>query len=793
MKPRLLYAARLGMTALMSLSWPAILFADSTVPDINSTDVYMNEVLAAPPVLNPVPLSDVRVTSGPFLHAQEMDRKWLRSMDPDRYLSGFRSEAGLAPGVPRYGGWENSGCSGHAFGHFLSAASMMYASTGDNLLLEKINQSIDGLLECQKHEGTGLIAGFENSRKIFAEIKRGEIRSQGFDLNGGWVPFYTLHKELAGLVAVYRYCPEKTAGKALDVLLGLVDWIDDLTAGLSHSQMQDILHCEHGGITEALADVYAITGDEKYLRLAKKFDHDMMLRPLAAHQDSLPGKHANTQIPKIVGAMREYECSGDTCYLDIASYFWDRVVNHHSYVIGGNSEYEHFGAPDMLSTRLSDGNCETCNTYNMLKLTDMLFRHKPHGEYADYYERALYNQILASQNPDDGMVCYMSPMGAGYRKGFSLPYDSFWCCVGSGMENHAKYGNFIYFTDSKDNLVCNLFIPSEMDWKSRGIRLVQTTSFPYSDETVFRLEMDRAQRFSFFLRHPGWAKDGVTITVNGKEIETGSSPCSYIELKRKWKNGDEIHFTVRQSISSEAILGDSTQRAYLYGPVVLAALLGDTEEIPVIVTDRPSEAKSLVKAEDTSRLRFMTQTAVPIQKELIPYFETGGNRLMLYFHHYPEATWQQQLAEYRARTDKDRWIREYTVSQFTPGEMQPERDHNFRGEKTLPHEFQGRKYRESIGGWFSFEMEVAPDAANTLYCTYWGNRFENHSFDIEIDGVKIGFENIHNWGNQYVERSYSIPVELTEGKKKVTVTLRAIRDDAVAGPLFNSRIMRETL
>lgn len=743
--------------------------------------------------LLPVPINNIRLTDGPFFHAQEMDRKWLESMDPDRFLSGFRSEAGLKTDVPRYGGWENSGASGHAFGHFLSAAAMMYASTGDNALLDKINYCLDVLEECQTTEGTGLIAGFERSRELFAEISRGDIRSQGFDLNGGWVPFYTLHKEYAGLVDICRYCPEETAEKSQRILTRFADWLYDTVGNLSHEQMQKILHCEHGGMTEALADIYVLTGDGKYLELARKFDHDLILRPLAAGLDSLPGKHANTQIPKIVGAIREYECTGIRQYRDIAEYFWDRVVNHHSYVIGGNSEYEHFGAPDMLATRLSDGNCETCSTYNMLKLTDHLFQLDPQVRYADYYERALYNQILASQNPQDGMVCYMSPMGSGFRKTFSLPYDSFWCCVGSGMENHAKYGDFIYFTDSRDNLYVNLFIPTEMNWESRGIKVVQETEFPYSDDIKFRFEMDSPQRFAVNLRYPEWAVSGASLKINGKCARISGKPGEYVTVSRKWKDGDTVTFTLTQSLHSEPILGDSTQRAYMYGPVVLASVLRDDEEIPIIVADNVSDVESLVKVKDRSELRFETLSAEPGQKELIPYFETGGKRMMLYFHHYPAATWQQQLAEFRARADKEEWIRKYTVSQFTPGEMQPERDHNFRGEKTQPHEFEGRKYRESLGGWFSFDMEVDPDVSNTIYCTYWGNRFENHSFDIEVDGTKIGFENIHNWGARYVERSYQIPAELTKGKNKITVTLRAVRDDAMAGPLFNCRIMRDSL
>lgn len=489
------------------------------------------------------------------------------------------------------------------------------------------------------------------------------------------------------------------------------------------------------------------------------------------------------------GAIREYECTGEERYRRIAEFFWDRVVNHHTYVIGGNTEHEHFGAPDMLANRLSEGTCETCNTYNMLKLTRHLFQTDPKSHYADYYERALYNQILASQNPDDGMVCYMSPMSSGSRKTFSLPFDSFWCCVGTGMENHAHYGEFIYFTDGGNEVFVNLYIPSTFGWEAQGVTLEQKTEFPYSDEIQFRISTPRARRFALYLRRPSWAA-GCEVTVNGRPVTVKTDEAGYIRLDRKWHDDDEVCLVVKQTLRSEAIPGDSTQRAYLYGPVVLSALLAEDEAVPVIVADEMSDAASLVKCTDPASLRFETRTTRPVQKELIPYFEAGGRRMMVYFRHFPEITWQEQLAELRMREDREAWLREHTVSQFTLGEMQPERDHNFHGEKTQPHEFEGRKYRESLGGWFSFDMKVDPDRPNTLYCTYWGNRFYNHSFDIEVNGKKIGFENIHNWGPRYIERSYQIPDELTSGREQVTVTLRAIREDAVAGPLFDCRVMR---
>ena len=312
------------------------------------------------------------------------------------------------------------------------------------------------------------------------------------------------------------------------------------------------------------------------------------------------------------------------------------------------------------------------------------------------------------------MVCYMSPMGSGHRKGFCLPFDSFWCCVGSGMENHARYGEFIYFTDARENLYVNLYIPSTLDWKSRGVKVEQLTDFPCSDEVRLRVEMSGAERFVLNLRYPEWAAEGYELTVNGRPVKQKAKPGSYISVNRKWRSGDEVRFVLHQSLHSEPIPGDSTLRAYFYGPVVLSSVLEDKEEIPVIVADDVTDVSALVKCTDKKRLRFETLTAQPVQKELIPYYEVGGRRMMVYFQHFPEATWEEQLADMRLREHREEWLRERTVSQFTPGEMQPERDHNLRGEKTAPHEFEGCKYRETLGGWFSFDMAVARRAQHAL-------------------------------------------------------------------------------
>ncbi|MBZ0257511.1 glycoside hydrolase family 127 protein, partial [bacterium] len=414
----------------------------------------------------PFSVEDVQLLDGPFLHARNLDAAYLLRLVPDRLLAGFREVAGLPAKAKRYGGWESMGVAGHTLGHYLSAASRLYAA-GDDRFLERINYIVDELKACQAN--SGYLAAFSEGKKVFEEVAKGDIRSAGFDLNGSWVPWYTFHKQFAGLIDAYRYCDNQ---EALEVAKKMGDWAIDVTSGLSEEQFQKMLACEHGGMNESMLELYAITGDERYLELSRRFHHQAVLGPLARGEANLPGLHSNTQIPKIIGVAHRYEYTQDEADHDIATYFWDRVVHHHTYANGGNSNHEHFGPADQLAHRLSSESSESCNTYNMLKLTRHLFSWTEDPQYSDYYEQALYNHILAAQNPDDGMMCYFIPMQVGGAKTYSTPFDSFWCCVGSGIENPARYTEGIYY-HGDDDLLVNLFIPSVLKWKEQGVELRQ--------------------------------------------------------------------------------------------------------------------------------------------------------------------------------------------------------------------------------------------------------------------------------------------------------------------------------
>lgn len=431
------------------------------------------------------PLEQVRLLDGPFKDAQERSARYLLAVEPDRLLSWFRKNAGLTPKAENYPGWESRGIAGHSLGHYLSGCSMMYAATGDRRFKDKVDYIVQELAECQEAGKDGLIAAIPDARRIFSEIAKGDIRSSGFDLNGGWVPWYTLHKQFVGLIDAYRYCENK---QALSVVRKFGDWAIETTQNLDDRKFEQMLHCEFGGMNEVLAELYAVTGEKKYLDLAERFYHHAILDPLAAGRDELRGKHANTQVPKILGLARLYELTGKESYRKTAEYFWDRVVNHHSYVNGGNSMDEHFGEPDKLNDRLNAQTAETCNTHNMIRLSRYLYTWSGDPKYAAYIERAQFNHILASQEPDEGRVTYFVPLESGQSKYyiplFEPAHRTFSCCHGTGMENHAKYGSFIFYhekaSDGIDVIHVNLHAAAELDWKERGIKIRVTTNFPSS-------------------------------------------------------------------------------------------------------------------------------------------------------------------------------------------------------------------------------------------------------------------------------------------------------------------------
>lgn len=740
-------------------------------------------------------LADVRLLDGPFKRAMGLDGDYLLRLEPDRLLSWFRKEAGLAPKAEVYGGWEAQGVAGHSLGHYLTACAMMYASTGDARFRDRVNYVVDELELCQRADGEGYVAAIPGGKKIFREVAAGDIRSKGFDLNGGWVPWYTMHKVFAGLLDAHHYTAN---AKALGVAVKLADWADRTTANLTEEQFQRMLACEHGGMNESLAEIYARTGDEKYLRLSGRFRHRAVLDPLARREDRLQGLHANTQIPKLIGLARRHELTGDAGERTAAEFFWNRVVREHSYVIGGNSEGEHFGPPGKLDARLGQNTCETCNTYNMLKLTRHLFTWRASAEYADYYERALYNHILASQNPDDGMFCYFVPLKPGARKTYSTPFDSFWCCVGTGMENHAKYGDAVYF-HSDGALWVNLFIPSELRWKERGLTLRQETRYPEEETVRLTFAAARPTALALRLRYPAWAEKGLSVSVNGRPQKIVGSPGSFVEVRRTWRRGDRVELRIPMSLRLEALPDNPHRAAVLYGPNVLAGELNPEDEagvaglvsVPVLITEnRPLATWIKPVAGRPSTFR-TAGVGRPRDVTLYPFHRMHGKRYSVYWDLFTRQQWAVREAGYRAELARARRLEAMTVDFAQPGEMQPERDHNMQGERTETGEHLSRKWRHALdGGWLSFDLKVSPDEAVSLVCTYWGGETGPRTFDILADGVRIATQSLQSdRPGQFFDVTYPIPVELTRGKDKITVRFQA-RPGNTAGGLYGLRVIR---
>ena len=520
------------------------------------------------PQVSYFPLQDVKLLDSPFLQAQQTDLHYILALNPDRLLAPFLREAGLTPKAPSYTNWENTGLDGHIGGHYLSALSMMYAATGDTAIYNRLNYMLDELYRAQQAVGTGFIGGTPGSLQLWKEIKAGNIRAGGFDLNGKWVPLYNIHKTYAGLRDAYLYTGSDQARR---MLIAFTDWMIDITSGLSNQQIQDMLRSEHGGLNETFADVAAITGDKKYLELARRFSHKIILDPLIKDKDRLTGMHANTQIPKVIGYKRIAELSQDDKNWNhaeewdhAARFFWNTVVNNRSVCIGGNSVREHFHPADNFTSMINDvQGPETCNTYNMLRLTKMLYQNshnpcninEPDPNYINYYERALYNHILASQEPDKGGFVYFTPMRPGHYRVYSQPETSMWCCVGSGLENHTKYGEFIY-AHQKDTLYVNLFIPSQLNWKEQGVILTQETRFPDDNKVTLRIDKASKKQRTLMIRIPEWANQSsnYSISINGKkETFPTKKGNQYLPLSRKWKKGDVITFNLPMKVTIEQI------------------------------------------------------------------------------------------------------------------------------------------------------------------------------------------------------------------------------------------------
>ena len=748
----------------------------------------------------PFPLTDVRLLDGPFKQAQRLDAEYLVSLEPDRLLHTFRVNAGLPSSAAPLGGWEAPDVElrGHTVGHYLSALALMWAATGDARFKSRADQMVAELATIQDALAKRFHAGYLSA---FPEefFDRVETRQKV------WAPYYTIHKIMAGLLDVHQLCDNH---QALDVVTKMAGWVAFRVDRLTDDQMQAALGTEFGGMNEVLANLYAATGNAEHLRIARKFEHKAIFDPLLRHDDPLNGLHANTQFPKIIGAAREYELTGEPRYRDIATFFWDRVVHHRSFATGGNSDNEAFFAEEEFSKHLGPSSAETCNTYNMLKLTRHIFEWSPSAEAMDYYERGLFNHILPSQDPETGMVIYYCPLRPGAWKSYATPNDSFWCCVGTGMENHTKYGDTIYFHGDRSLLV-NLFIPSELTWKDQGLVVRQETRFPEEDATHLTVTAARPTRLALSVRYPSWAASGMTLTVNGEAQPVSAPRGSYVTIDREWKSGDRVDVRLPMSLRTEAMPDNPEMIAVMYGPLVLAGDLGrdgldairrygpsappvgrvKTPVIPALVGDVAAITRKITP--DAARpLQFRTTgLGQPHDVTLVPFYRIVDQRYTVYWNVYSPEEWKARGAA-AAMTDARRGdVERRTIDRVVVDDAASEQAHALKSENATDGFFEARKTREARGGWFSYELKIAGDAPVAVVATYRGSEGRRRVFDVLVDDQKIATESLEYHPAEELDKEYRIPGAITRGKDRVTVKFQS-QPDTTAGALLEVRTVR---
>jgi hypothetical protein len=671
---------------------------------------------------------------------------------------------------------------------------------------------ISELKECQDAAANGYVGGVPNSKKLWARIHSGDVGA----VWKWWVPWYNVHKIYAGLRDAWLYCGNE---QARTMFLKMCDWGIDEISTLNDAQMESMLDCEFGGMDEVYADAYQMTGDKKYLDCARRFSHHWLLDSMAKSVDNLDNKHANTQVPKVVGYQRIAEVSGDTIYDHAARYFWETVVNNRSLAIGGNSRREHFAsAADCISYVDDREGPETCNTYNMLKITEGLFREGHEAKYADFYERALYNHILSTQHPEHGGYVYFTSARPGHYRVYSQPNQAMWCCVGSGMENHGKYGQFTY-THSGDTLFVNLFMPTTLDWKQKGVTVTQDTEFPYSESTRLTVGTKSSKKFSMSLRHPEWCKS-LTVKVNGKVAAISNTPSSYVTLNRKWRNGDVVELSLPMEVTVRELPNVSNYIAIMRGPIVLGADVSH-DNLKGLVADDSRWAHiaggPLVSVFDTpiligsredivAKLKQMKQVegkpmhfTVPglfsgkyADLELKPFAELHDCRYMMYWLSMTDSEYADYQQRQRQAEAERLALDSRTVDHVTPGEQQPEADHFMEAENSEKGNNNDQPWRHAKnGGYFSYKLKTGGADNLQLMVKYWGSEQGNRTFDIYLDDQLLATENIGGkWNNsEFQNVVYDIPANYLKGKDAVRVKFQS-RADSHAGGIYNVRLVR---
>ena len=764
---------------------------------------------------NEFPLSQVTLLEGPLKHARDLNIGTLLKYDCDRLLAPYRKEAGLEPKAKCYPNWD--GLDGHVGGHYLTAMAIN-AATGNDECRKRMEYIISEIAECAEANrknhpewGIGYMGGMPNSQNIWNNFRNGDFRVY----SGSWAPFYNLHKMYAGLRDAWLYCGNE---QAKILFLQFCDWAVNITSHLSDEQMEQMLGNEHGGMNEVLADAYAITQEQKYLDCAKRFSHKRLLVPMSQRQDCLDNMHANTQVPKVIGFERISELSGNEDYHVASSFFWDIVTGERSLAFGGNSRREHFPAKDACMDFINDiDGPESCNTNNMLKLTEYLHRRNPEARYADYYELATYNHILSTQHPEHGGYVYFTPARPRHYRNYSAPNEAMWCCVGTGMENHGKYGQFIY-THAGDALFVNLYAASRLDWKERGITLRQETAFPYSENSTITIAEGKGV-FSLMVRYPGWVRPGeFKVSVNGQPVDIITGPSSYVSINRKWKKGDVVSVNFPMHSSLRYLPNEPQYIAFMYGPILLGmktgtesrtSLIADDsrfgqyaggpklpiDKAPILINNDIAAIPSQLTPVPGKPLHFTLGTRMVngIEGELQPFFEIHDSRYMMYWLALTEGSYKQYIDNIAQQEQERQALEASTVDKVQPGEQQPETDHKMETDESYTGNTNNVFYRDARNGhYFSYLMQTDGLTDLKLRLKYWGvGEWKSHEFDIYIDDVLL--RSINNTGkyriSEFKSETYDIPATYLQGKKQVRVKFVA-KPNKQIGEIYEVRLIK---
>lgn len=764
------------------------------------------------------PLGDITLLDGPLKHARDLNVQVLLKYDCDRMLAPYRKEAGLQPRKPSYPNWD--GLDGHVGGHYLSALAIN-AATGNEECRKRMEYMISELqlvldANNQRPEAWchNYIGGVPNSAKMWTAFSKGDFGPYF----GTWAPFYNIHKMYAGLRDAWLYCGNE---QAKNLFLKFCDWAVDITRDLNDEQMEKMLGNEHGGMNEVLADAYAITGEQKYLDCARRFSHRMLLVPLENGKDCLDNMHANTQIPKVIGYQRIAELAHDVQYHNASEYFWEIVTRQRSLALGGNSRREHFPTKENCIDYINDiDGPESCNTYNMLKLTEDLNRVKPNGMYGDFYETAMFNHILSAQHPQHGGYVYFTSARPRHYRNYSAPNEAMWCCVGTGMEDHGKYGQFVWTHDKgvkaeDDALYVNLFVASELNWKDRKMVIRQQTAFPYAETSVVEVAKGKGT-FILKVRKPSWCEN---FTVKGVGFDADSyEENGFVCMKRKWKKGDQVKISMPMHAYIKPMINVPQYVAIMYCPILLGMKTGTEDmrgliaddsrfgqyaggkklaldEAPILLPKHLDDIAKNLKPVPGKPLHFKLATHMEntIDGELQPFFEIHDSRYMMYWLALGENDYKAYMQKLADEEKARQALEARTVDKVNPGEQQPETDHRMETDDSNKGNTEGIFFRDAKDGhYFSYLMQTKGETNLSLQLKFWGqDEWRTSEFDIYVnDKLLCSVNNSHRWRTtQFKTVDYAIPSEFVKGKKEIRVKFVAHKGKQV-GQIYGVRLVK---